>query len=191
MEFCRIRSNKKMDWYKEEWSPPILFNIMINDIFTDLPRNVSHSLYADDCLMWVRGRRILPLIETMQMALDCVSEWTDRWGFVFAPHKCNAIIFRRFMKERELQNIPELKLYDQPVAYTDEVKYLGVMLDSRLNLNKHVQYIKGKATKRISILKCLAGRGLWSRSYCTDSYLQINDTTYPWLLLSDLGRPPK
>ena len=50
-------------------------------------------------------------------------------------------------------NIPELKVYDQPVAYSD--KFLGVILDSRLRQTRPVQ---GKTAKRMSILKCLAGR---------------------------------
>ena len=68
------------------------------------------------------------------------------------------MIFRRYMKASEIRNIPELKIYNMPLKYTEEVKFLGVLLDTRLNLSKHVQYVKGKAAKRIAILKCLAGR---------------------------------
>ena len=132
---------------------------MINDIFSDIPTNMSYALYADDCSMWTQGRRILPLIEKMQTAIDRVSRWADQWGFIFSPAKCNAIIFRRYMKGRELENIPSLKIYDQTVTYLDEVKFLGVILDTRLNLNKYVQYVKAKAIKRMALLKCLAGRG--------------------------------
>lgn len=138
---------------------PILFNIMIDDVFHAVPSDVSRALYADDCSLWVQGRRILPLVNKMQSALDQVSTWTDQWGFLFSPHKCNAIIFRRFMKERELDNLPILQIYDQPVAYTDSVKFLGVMLDTRLNLNTMVQHLRAKAINRISLLKCLSGRG--------------------------------
>ena len=33
---------------------PILFNIMINDIFDNIDEDVSRAIYADDCSMWVR-----------------------------------------------------------------------------------------------------------------------------------------
>ena len=138
---------------------PILFNIMIDDVFENVPPDVACALYADDCSMWVQGRRILPLIAKMQSALDSVSAWTDRWGFLFSPPKCKAIVFRRFMKADELDNLPVLQIYDQPIAYSDSVRFLGVMLDTRLNLNTMVQHIKTKAVHRISILKCLSGRG--------------------------------
>ena len=138
---------------------PILFNIMIDDIFQNVPNDVARALYADDCSLWVQGRRILPLIDKMQTVLNHVSEWTDQWGFVFSPLKCHAIVFRRFMKERELDNLPVLTIYEQPVAYADSVKFLGVILDTRLNLNTMIQHLKAKAVKRISLLKCLSGRG--------------------------------
>ena len=138
---------------------PILFNIMINDIFQDVPNDVSRAIYADDCALWIQGRHITPLINKMQDALNTVSAWTDRWGLLFSPHKCNAVIFRRYMKAREIANIPNLYIYGQPMPYTDTVKYLGIIFDSRLNLNTMMKYVKAKAVKRISILKCLAGKG--------------------------------
>ena len=138
---------------------PVLFNIAINDIFANVPEHISKALCADDCSMWVQGRHIRVLIEDMQYALDEVSRWTDNWGFIFTPPKCNAVIFRRYMKSRELLNIPELKIYDQPLEYLEHVKFLGVILDTRLNYNRHIQYVKSKSLKRISLLKCLAGRG--------------------------------
>ena len=137
---------------------PILFNIMIDGIFADIPDGISYALFADDCSMWVQGRHILPLIEAMQDALNRICEWTDQWGFVFSPQKCNSIIFRRYMKQNELANIPTLKIYDEVVSYSEEVKFLGVILDSRMNLNKHIKYLKAKALKRMCILKCLSGQ---------------------------------
>ena len=137
---------------------PILFNLMINDIFHDISPEFQFALYADDCSMWITGRHILPLVVQMQTALDQVSRWADQWGFIFSPLKCNAIIFRRHMLARELHNLPDHKLYDQTVKYSEEVKFLGVILDSRLNLKKHLQYVRAKAIKRMSLLKCLSGR---------------------------------
>ena len=51
-----------------------------------------------------------------------------------------------------------LKLSDVAIPIADQVKYLGVILDSKMNLNSHVEYTKGRAQKRISILKSVAGK---------------------------------
>lgn len=37
---------------------PILFNIMINDIFDQVNGSVGKSLYADDGALWVRGQNV-------------------------------------------------------------------------------------------------------------------------------------
>lgn len=144
---------------------PILFNLMIDDIFTDVPDEVKYAIYADDCSLWVQGRQIQPLIATIQDSLDRISRWADHWGFVFSPPKCSAIIFRRYMRAKELRTIPDLRLYDQTIPYLEEVKFLGVILDSRLNLHKHIQYVKAKALRRMSILKCLSGRSCGADRY--------------------------
>ena len=39
-----------------------------------------------------------------------------------------------------------------------QVKYLGMKLNSRPNLSTHVEYTKGKAIKRIAIIKSIAGK---------------------------------
>ena len=44
------------------------------------------------------------------------------------------------------------------ISLVDQVKYLGVILDSKLNLHAHVEYVKARAQKRISVLKCIAGK---------------------------------
>lgn len=137
---------------------PILFNLMINDIFGGISDEFSHAMYADDCAIWLQGRHLPQLITTMQNALDSLVEWADKWGFTFTPTKCNAVIFGRYMKRNELVNIPQLQIKGESIAYCDNVKFLGVFLDSKLNLNKHIQYVRARALKRIPLLKCISGR---------------------------------
>ena len=45
---------------------PILFNIMINDIFEGVESTVGKSLYVDDGALWVRGRNLEYLKKKMQ-----------------------------------------------------------------------------------------------------------------------------
>ena len=136
---------------------PILFNMMINDIYDNVPNECSYALYADDCAIWIQGRRLPQLVTTMQRALDTIQTWADNWGFTLTPSKCSAVIFSRYMNKRELHNITPLKINNEVLSYNDDVKFLGVFFDSRLNMNKHVHHIKAKALKRLPLLKCLAG----------------------------------
>ena len=138
---------------------PMLFNLKINDIFEDLPPAFSCAMYADDCTLWVQGRNVRQIIHDMQQALDSLMDWTNRWGFTFTPSKCQAVIFSRYMKKRELDGVPQLTLNNEPVQYAESVRFLGVCLDSKLNMNEHVKYVKTRALQRVPFLKCLAGKG--------------------------------
>ena len=137
---------------------PLLFNLMINDIFDNIPNEFSYAIYADDCALWIQGRNATRIVQSMQTALDTVTEWAQHWGFTFTPPKCQAVVFRRYMNKNEIQNLPLLRVNNETIAYVDSVKFLGVNLDSRLNMNTHVQYVRTRALKRIPLLKCIAGR---------------------------------
>ena len=62
--------------------------------------------------------------------------------------------------KKENRNIPPLTINGELLTYQEDVKFLGVYLDQKLNMNKHMQYIKARALKRLPILRCLAGKGM-------------------------------
>ncbi len=51
-------------------SNPILFNLMINDIFHNVDTGIGRSLYADDGALWKRGRNVLFVENKMQKAVN-------------------------------------------------------------------------------------------------------------------------
>lgn len=57
---------------------PILFNIMIIDIFDQVEENVVKSLYVDDGALWVRGQNIEYLRKKMQNVIGKVEQWTNK-----------------------------------------------------------------------------------------------------------------
>lgn len=59
---------------------PIIFNIMINDIFDNVGFGVGYALYADDGAFWKRGRNTKQVISGMQTAIKKVEEWSIEWS---------------------------------------------------------------------------------------------------------------
>ena len=53
---------------------PVLFNIMINDIFSNVGGGLGLSLFADDGAIWKRGRNVEHVIRQVQKALMTVEE---------------------------------------------------------------------------------------------------------------------
>ncbi len=44
---------------------PLLFIIMINDVFATIGENINKSLFADDGALWLRGRNVEYIVNKM------------------------------------------------------------------------------------------------------------------------------
>lgn len=54
---------------------PLLFIIMINDIFSKVPVDIGRSLFLHDGALWRTGRNVEYTIRIVQGAIDEVVEW--------------------------------------------------------------------------------------------------------------------
>lgn len=135
---------------------PLLFMCMINDIFDDVPDVVSKALFADDCSLWVSHENTNEAIALLQTAVASVSGWASNNGFVFSAEKSQVVIFKRKMRCKFVGPINCIKLGNDDVEFVPEARFLGVILDEKLTLQSHIKYIRAKAEKRISILKCVS-----------------------------------
>ncbi len=72
---------------------PVLFNVIVNDMFDDVGDGFGRSLFVDDGEVWKRGRNVEYLMKEMQRALDKVQVWADKWGFRLSVAKSNYVVF--------------------------------------------------------------------------------------------------
>ncbi len=49
---------------------PILFNLMINDIFERVKPSIGKALYADDGAVWKRGRNLGNVVKGIQESIN-------------------------------------------------------------------------------------------------------------------------
>lgn len=132
---------------------PILFNIMINDIFSGVSPDIAKSLYADDGALWKRGKNLSFVKRKMQEAIVGVEHWANEWGFKLSVAKSQVICFSKRLKTNELG----LKLYGQTLEQVKVVRFLGMWMDSKLTWKHHIMKIIDKCKKGLNVLKCLAG----------------------------------
>ena len=131
---------------------PILFNIMINDLFEDIPPGISFSLFADDSAIWCTTPDYDVGISRLQTALCKVERWSAKYGLEFSAEKSSLMIFSKFRKLAP-ERLP--KLNNMTIPLVSHFKFLGVVLDPKLTMNKHVAHIQTKCKKRLNLFRCI------------------------------------
>lgn len=148
---------------------PVLFNIMINDVFNNLKGDIGRALFADDGAIWKRGRNIICVSKKLQESVEAVEDWANNWGFRLSVAKTQGICFT---KKKRIP-VVKLKLYKQDLEQVSAVKYLGVWMDQRLTFATHAKKLIEKCKTGVNILRCLSGvewgacRISLKRIYCT------------------------
>lgn len=133
---------------------PLLFSLMINEVFNEVENGVGLSLFADDGAMWKRGRNVKFIVKKLQEAITKVEEWSYKWGFKFSVDKTKTVFFTRKRIGKEIK----LKLYNQELERVKQFKFLGVWFDDRITWAIHIQKVVDKCKKVLNIMRCLVGR---------------------------------
>ena len=124
----------------------LLFVIFIND----LPENIkSHLfLFADDCKFF---RQIFTVEDTeiMQSDLNTLHNWSIRWLLKFHPGKC--VNIRLHLGKQTAPHTYHLG--NDELKNVDEVKDLGVLVDSNLKFKKHITAKVNKANQMWGTIK--------------------------------------
>ena len=129
---------------------PLLWNLVINSLILLINSTPADSEgFADDVNFLIRGIDIDTIIDICQQCLDRISEWGLEKGLNFSPTKTEAILFT--WKTKWSIKTP-LKLGNKKIKMCQQVKYLGVILDSKLSWRPHCQDRVRKAT--IALMQC-------------------------------------
>ncbi|KAH6597408.1 hypothetical protein BASA50_004464 [Batrachochytrium salamandrivorans] len=123
----------------------LLFNLFINDILdgvapitvSGLPRDtnpIRGLMYADDVAVFADSE------QSLLAASTAVEQWANRWEMQFGVAKCGIISFTGHLAPR-LDNPLDIRLHGQLVSRVGSYKYLGVLIDSKLD---HSAWLKQK-----------------------------------------------
>ena len=133
---------------------PVLFAIMMDDVFCSLGVGIKFAIYADDGAICKRGRNLGHVVSAMQKAIRQVESWTLDWGFRLSVEKsCYMLIARR----RKLDHA-RLQLYGQDLERVDTFKYLGLWIDTKCTWQAHVDHVVAKCKKVLNLMRAVVGR---------------------------------
>lgn len=131
-----------------------LSNIATCNFAQCIPKEVTHGMFVDDIIIYMRSRDSRKLEATLQLTLDNIHNWSKYNGFTFSPEKTIGITFSR------LRNKPIINLFFQNhrIKFEETVRYLGLYLDDKWTWGRHIKEIKSRSIKALNIMKILGGR---------------------------------
>ena len=133
-----------------------------------------YVLFADDTNVFLNGRDIHKLINTMQQELLKLHTWLLCNKLTLNISKTHYIIFHRAKHKKYEINIDINKIVIEQVKYT---KFLGVIIDDNLDWSNHISYINSKIAKGVGII-CRA-----KKYFSITALIQLyNAFIYPYLI---------
>ena len=128
---------------------PMLFNLKINNIMKSVSNNANAFLFVDDFAVYTEGKHLKHLERSMQLCINKIQKWVAENGFKFSISKTTCVHFHK----QRIYTEPTLHLYGQAIPVKDEVKFLGIIFDQKLDFKAHVKYLKDKRRKALNILR--------------------------------------
>lgn len=97
--------------------------------------------------------------------MNKLNDWSNQTGFKFSTSKTQCILFKNKISSINTQP-PILSLNNVNLQYSDTLRYLGMIIDQRLNWVQHFKTLKSSCNQRLSILKYIANHG-WGSDQST------------------------
>ena len=130
---------------------PLLFNLFIND-FIYAVENSQVCNFADDNTIYSCEDSIDNILRSLKGDIDNALKWFKDNRMVANPDKFQVI----FMGLEKGQKV-SLEINGQPIKTTEEVKLLGITIDSKLQFHNHVEGICQKASQKVKAFSRIAG----------------------------------
>ena len=128
---------------------PLLFLLYINDL-PNVSEKLTFFLFADDTNIYFESKNLHDLENVINMELKHLSLWLKINRLALNISKTNFLIFHT--TQRKIDFNVTLKLDKKALNQEDQIKYLGVFVDSHLNWRHHILNVSKKISRSIGIM---------------------------------------
>ena len=135
---------------------PLFFLIYLNDLPPPHHKQNSLSQFADDTAQWAFGLNVKFTANLLQQDLLKLATWCAKWRIKLNPEKIKVIIFSMSLLARKAEL--NLTLYGEPLKIYPQVKFLGIIFNSKLTLQKHFEDVLERCNHRYHRLRPLANK---------------------------------
>ena len=120
----------------------------INDISKNLSVGTKIRLFADDSLLY-RTIRSAKDCEILQKDLNTLQQWEKLWKMEFHPGKCYLL---QISNKKNPVNFV-YNIHNTDLTKVDSAKYLGVIIDSKLNWKKQYSSLISSCKQTLSFIR--------------------------------------
>ena len=118
---------------------PLLFSVFINDLpIAITSKKVETDLFADDGTLHAADKNINMVNVELQLALNQVTEWCSLNDMIMNPSKTESMVITTRQKHQLDPLLLKLVVNDVPVTQVDKHRLLGVIVDTCLSWQNHI-----------------------------------------------------
>lgn len=175
---------------------PMLFTLFINDIFLIDSEECKIHLFADDTIIYLSGSDIKEVVYKINRTLETIHEWFTMNGLMINAKKSKYMIIGSNKYLNQSNHNTYVKYNGEHLEKVLTIKYLGIIIDSKLTFNDHINYICNKISKKLGFAYRVSKHlTLYTRKtiyntiikphfeYCSSILYMCNDTSISKLQL--------
>lgn len=127
---------------------PLLFILYIND-FGSVLKYCSCKFFADDTSIYISGKNINEILWKLNSDLKNVSNWLNINKLKINVEKTVYMVIKNKLSDNNETNVI---INNTKLKQVSETKYLGIIIDDKLDFKKNLEYVIKKMSKKINFL---------------------------------------
>ena len=158
----------------------LLFLIYVNDL-PRVSRVLSSVLFADDTCFSLSDSNYSRLVDRFNVELIKVYDWLGNNRLSLNFDKTVAMHFTN--RHDNNNSVRNLLINNNVISFSNEVKYLGIIIDHKLTFANHISYLCGKIAKSVGILYRLSNHAsseILHKTYFSFIYPYLNYCNIVW-----------
>lgn len=129
----------------------VVFQLILDQL-DKLNKNIMYSAYADDLILYNNNRNGKSSIQDLRRAINKITNVGMKIGLEFSTSKTKCICIGRKSGAKKMG----LYMYGNPIEQVQQLKILGLTIQSNYLFNQHINLLKLKLVKDLNILKMMS-----------------------------------
>ena len=158
---------------------PLLFLLYINDL-PQVSEYFMPILFADDTNLFATGYNLNDIVSEINKEIANIYAWVKANKLSLNIDKTNFMLFTPKCVPRSINGI---FIDGNKIMEVTETKFLGVIIDCKLNWSPHITYISKKVAKGVGII--LKARKFLTRKHCWHCIIHL--FIHTWITVYTYG----